>query len=97
MRDKEEKIPELAGIDPTKPFYMAVSIDNLDGSFTEPAGIEGVHLEHEAAIAQLEEMIEEYNMTGFVFHCVPVTKVARSKVRKINLAPPPRSTINRRD
>lgn len=77
---------QLRGLDPVKPFYMAVSISNSDGSSSiaeacEP--IEGAATEIEELADIAQELAEEHGSECFIYRCVPVRRIIRGKVRTI--------------
>jgi hypothetical protein len=88
MDDKKDKNP-LRGIDPKKPFYMAVTIGcHNDGSIEIPEcddslGAFGTESE---AIDAAKIVNEEYpTLEGYVFYCVPVKRIWRGKVKVTSL------------
>lgn len=87
---KVEK-PSLQGMDPTKPFYLAVTVINTDDSICDfnAGGGEGVEAASEIeaeAVAALMELNEAYpTIVGYVYHCVPVKKIWRGKARVTSL------------
>jgi hypothetical protein len=87
---KVEKV-SLEGMDPTKPFFLACSVVNNDGSIADfnAGGGEGVEAASELeaeCIERLKELIEEYPaIEGYVFHCVPVKKVWKGHVKVTSL------------
>lgn len=83
MSDKKESAKTtLQGLDPVKPFYLAASVGNLDGSIDYPEGVEGVFVTEAEAIAKLKEVNDEYpTLDGYVYYCVPVKHVWRGKTK----------------
>lgn len=76
--------PKLVGIDPTKPFYIAVTVANIDGSIEVPAadGVEGCCTTESEAVQMLKDVNEDYpTLDGYVYRCVPVKKVWRGRTR----------------
>lgn len=75
--------------DPTEPFYLALSIGEIDGSIGDLSGegVEGIFPTQEEAADVLKELNEAYpTLEGFVYLCTPVAKVWRGKVRVDRLA-----------
>lgn len=79
--------PSLQGADPTKPFYLAVTVTNLDGSIADfnAGGGEGVELlceEEQDAVRVLMDLNDSYpSIVGYVFYCVPVKKIWRGNAK----------------
>jgi len=83
---EENTKPSLMGIDPTKPFYLAVVSGNEDGSVDRPEGVEACCATEVEAVIKLKEVNEAYpTLDGYVFYCVPVKKVWRGKTRVTSL------------
>lgn len=81
MADKVQKLG-IPGEDPAVPFYLAVSIGNLDGSLDHIEGTEGIFETEAQAVECLSGLNEEYpNLEGWVYHCIPVQRVWRGKIR----------------
>lgn len=84
-RNREGKI-YLRGRDPRPPFYMVMSVGNLDGSvenIENPAeGVEAIKDTEAEAIAAASETNDSYpTLECWIYHCVPVAKVWRGKTR----------------
>lgn len=83
---KVEKVT-LEGLDPTKPFYLAVSVTNLDGSISDfnaggGEGVEGACETEADAVKILMDLNDDYpTIEGFVFRCIPTKKIWRGKAR----------------
>lgn len=89
MNNKKPKTEFPAGYDPLKPFYLAVSIGKLDGTMGNISGqgVEGVFAAMEDAEQTLIDLNDGYpDLDGYIFHCTPVAKVWRGKVRVTKLA-----------
>ena len=73
-----------AGEDPAKPFFLAVSIANLDGSIEgfSGQGVEGCFETMDQAVDELMSLNDSYpTIEGWVYECVPVRRVWRGKCR----------------
>lgn len=82
-RIKVEKIG-LAGQDPMQPFYLAVSIGNLDGTLEDLGGegVEGIFALETEATDRLRELNDDYpTLEGYVFLCTPIKRVWRGPTR----------------
>ena len=76
--------PHLQGQDPTRPFFMAISVGNLDGSIDDIGGegVEGLFNTEAEAVAVLKDLNESYpSLDGYVFHVVPVKRVWRGRIK----------------
>ncbi len=79
----------LEGIDPASPFYLTVTIGNLDGSRCDLGGegFEGEFDNEAEAIEHLRDINGDYpTLDGWVYHCIPVAKIWRGKIRVSRLA-----------
>jgi len=90
-----------AGEDPLKPFYVAMSVTNLDGSICgfSGEGVEGCYETEAEAVASLEGLNEDYpTIEGYVYYCVPIRKIWRGPVRStaINGAQPKQTPKRKR-
>ena len=88
-RNQHGKV-ELRGLDPRKPFFMALSVGNLDGSIDEPSseGCEALTDTEDEAIEAAKDVNDSYpTLEVWIYKCVPVAKVWRGKTRvdKFNL------------
>ncbi len=82
---------KLRGIDPKKPFYMAATITNLDRSLEVPEGDDclGAFETEPEAIDAARTVNEKYpTLEGYVYHCVPVKRIWRGKVKVTSLNKP---------
>jgi hypothetical protein len=88
MREnKAEDEPSLRGQDPKRQFYMAVSVNNNDGSTDVREGIEVVCETEAEAVEVARGVNTEYaDLECYVYRCAPVARVWRGKTRTTKLS-----------
>lgn len=84
MSEENEKV-SLQGRDPAKPFFMAISVGNADGSISNPdhsEGVEAICETQKEAEERMKFVNGEYpDLEGWVYHCIPVARIWRGKTR----------------
>lgn len=84
---KADDEPNLRGRDPRKPFFMVVSVGNLDGSFDAPEGCEAMKDTFSEAEEHAQAVNGEYaDLECYIFECKPVAKIARGKMKTTKLS-----------
>ena len=85
-KKKAEDEPNLRGQDPTKAFFMVVSVNLNDGSTEVREGVEGICETEQEAIEIGRGLNSEYaEMECYVYRCVPVSRIWRGKTRVTKL------------
>lgn len=80
-RHQQGKV-DLRGQDPRRPFYMALSVGNLDGSIDQVGseGCEAVTEDLDEAIEAARDVNESYpTIDVWVYKVVPVARIWRGK------------------
>lgn len=87
MTKHPEKLKEdFVGTDPAKPFYLALSVWNADGSLSlDSQPCEGAADNPDDLAEIARELAEEHGQECYIYHCVPVRRVTRGKVRTVEL------------
>jgi hypothetical protein len=70
------------GVDARKPFYVAMCIDNQDGSLSGEWPLDYIGIDEGEAVAALKSVCDEHRSSdGYVFKCIPVKRVWRGRLR----------------
>jgi hypothetical protein len=68
-------------VDPTNPFYLASSVDNLDGTLELEVDGWVARTTKSEAIEHAREECNDHGSQFFIYRCTPVAKVTRVNVR----------------
>ena len=80
---------DSVGIDPRKPFYIALSLGNIDNLLHgDGEEFEGISLTPEPLIEQASETAIVHGTETYIFQCIPIKRVRRGKVIVSNISKP---------
>lgn len=80
-----------AGVDPRKPFYIALSLFQIDGLLhARGEEFEGVALTPAPLVDEACEAAEEHGTETYIFQCIPIKRVRRGNVIVTDIPKPRR-------